>query len=168
MVIPQEDIIMEWRGMRRFKQQVSEQECLEVLKKEKRGVLALHGENGYPYALPTNYFYNEEDGLIYFHGAREGNKIDLLKKDNRVSFCVFTQGFQKEGDWAYNPTSVIIRGRITVVRDSEQIRKQCRKLGMKYYPSERSVDEVMRSTSGRVCILALTIDYMTGKLVHES
>ena len=125
-VNPQEDKTMEWRGMRRFKQQISERDCLEVLKKEKRGVLALHGENGYPYAFPINFYYDKEYGMIYLHGAEEGNKIDLLKKDNWVSFCVCTQGFQKEGDWAYYPTSVIIRGRIAVIQVQKQIRKQCR------------------------------------------
>ena len=87
---------------------------------------------------PINFYYDVKRMEKHiFYGAWEGNKIDLLKKDNRVSFCVFTHGFQKQGDWSNYPTSVIIRGRIAVVQDQEQIRKQRRHLDMKYYPYGR-------------------------------
>lgn len=51
----------EFRGMRRFKQQIPESECIEVLRIAPRGIMAFHGENGYPYAIPMNQFYNEEE-----------------------------------------------------------------------------------------------------------
>lgn len=159
---------MEWRKMRRFRQQISKEECLEVLRNEKRGVLALNGENGYPYALPVNFFYDEADGRIYFHGAEEGAKMDCLQADDRVCFVVYTQGFQKEGDWAYYPTSIIVRGRVSILSDPAKIKEQCRKIGLKYYPTEESVEKVLRDTEGRFSVLALSVEHMTGKLVHES
>ena len=58
---------MVFRKMRRFKQQISEEECREVLNNAKRGVLSLLGEDGYPYGLPINHWYCEEDGKLYFH-----------------------------------------------------------------------------------------------------
>ncbi|MBE5911190.1 MAG: hypothetical protein E7276_08540 [Pseudobutyrivibrio sp.] len=64
-----------FRKMRRFKQQLSEEECIEVLKNEPRGVLSLIGEDGYPYGMPINQWYCEEDGKIYFHGAKDLNVI---------------------------------------------------------------------------------------------
>ena len=60
-----------FRPMRRFKQQISDTECKEILKNEKRGVLSLLGDDGYPYGLPLSHFYSEEDNKIYFHGAKE-------------------------------------------------------------------------------------------------
>ena len=45
-----------FRPMRRFKQQLSHEECLAVLQGEKRGTLALSGDDGYPYAVPINYY----------------------------------------------------------------------------------------------------------------
>ena len=99
-----------FRKMRRFKQQLSEQECVEILEREPRGVMAVHGEDGYPYAFPMNYIYM--DGKLYFHCAKEGHKLDALKADNRVSFCVMDKGYRKDGDWALNIKSVIIFGRI--------------------------------------------------------
>lgn len=74
-----------FRPMRRFKQALSAEECLEVLKEEKRGTLALAGDEGYPYALPINYFYEEASGRIYFHGAGEGHKIDAIRRCDKVS-----------------------------------------------------------------------------------
>ncbi len=68
-----------FRTMRRFKQQISDTECVEILKAEKRGALSLIGDDGYPYGIPLSHFYDERDGKIYFHGAKEGHKIDAIK-----------------------------------------------------------------------------------------
>lgn len=159
---------MEWRKMRRFNQQIPQEECISILKKEPRGVLSMHGENGYPYGIPVDFYYDERDGKIYFHGAKEGNKIDLLKADNKVCLTVMDQGFRKEGEWALNITSVIAFGRIEVLEDQEKILEQIRLLGRKYYPDEASVEEEIRRAVSRVCMLVMTIDHMTGKLVKES
>lgn len=159
---------MEWRKMRRFGQQVSDAECREILMTEKRGVLSMHGENGYPYSVPINFYYDEADGKIYFHGAGQGNKIDLLKKDNKVCFCVYNQGFIKEGEWAYNVTSVIAFGTISELTDKEQVEHHCRLLGEKYAPTQEYIEKEMKRSLSRVHMLVLTIDHMTGKLVNES
>ena len=67
-----------FRKMRRFKQQITDEQCIEVLMNAKRGVLSLIGEDGYPYGLPINQWYCEEDGKLYFHGAKEGHKIETI------------------------------------------------------------------------------------------
>ena len=98
--------------MRRFKQQITQEECIEVLKNAPRGVLSVHGEDGYPYGLPISHWYNEEDGKLYFHGAKAGHKLDAIRANDKVSFCVMDEGYREEGDWALNIKSVIIFGRI--------------------------------------------------------
>ena len=60
--------------MRRGKQQLTQQECVALLKQEPRGVLSLMGEDGYPYGLPISYWYCEADGKIYFHGAKSDTR----------------------------------------------------------------------------------------------
>ena len=75
-----------FRPMRRFKQQISVAACKEILKNEKRGVLSLLGDNGYPYGLPLSHLYSEEDTKIYFHGAKEGHKIDAIKNFTGTQF----------------------------------------------------------------------------------
>ena len=73
---------MTFRPMRRIKQQMPDKEALEVLKNAKRGVLSVIGDDGWPYGIWLNPHYREADGRIYFHGAKDGHKIDALRKDN--------------------------------------------------------------------------------------
>ena len=158
----------EFRNMRRFKQELSREDCIEVLKTAPRGILAFHGENGYPYAIPLNQYYDEKDGKLYFHGAKEGLKLDLMALDNKVCFTVMDEGFRKEGEWALNIKSVVCLGRIETVTEREKVLEQCRMLGRKFYPTEEDAEEEVRKAGDRVNVLALTIDRMTGKLVNES
>ena len=55
-----------FRKMRRFKQELSKEECIEVLKNEPRGVLSVLGDDCYPYGIPMNHWYNEKDGKSIF------------------------------------------------------------------------------------------------------
>ena len=107
---------MEFRKMRRFKQQLSEESCVEILKNEPRGVMAVAGENGYPYAFPIDFVY--DGGRLYFHCAKEGHKLDAIKSCDKVSFCVMNEGFRKDGEWALNISSVIVFGRVKIMTDS--------------------------------------------------
>lgn len=163
-----EEIRSEFRGMRRFKQQIPDSECIEVLRSAPRGIMAFHGENGYPYAIPMNQFYNDEDGRLYFHGAKEGLKLELMEKNDKVCFTVIDEGYVKEGEWALNIRSVVCLGRIEKVQDHGRVLDICRKLGLKFYPSEEAVEKVIKSAGDRVNLLVMTIDRMTGKLVNES
>jgi nitroimidazol reductase NimA-like FMN-containing flavoprotein (pyridoxamine 5'-phosphate oxidase superfamily) len=74
--------------MRRFKQQISEAECIRILKEEKRGVLSVMGEDGYPYGIPMNHWYSPEDGKLYFHGAKSGHKLDAISAKYGVDFII--------------------------------------------------------------------------------
>ncbi|MBR2054590.1 MAG: pyridoxamine 5'-phosphate oxidase family protein, partial [Clostridia bacterium] len=74
-----------FREMMRKKQALSLEECKEILKTETRGVLSVMGENGYPYGMPMNHFYNETDGCLYFHCGKKGHRLDALKENNKVS-----------------------------------------------------------------------------------
>lgn len=155
-----------FRNMRRFKQEIPENECIDILKKQPRGVLAVYGEDGYPYAFPMDYIYMNEK--IYFHCAKEGHKLDAIAADNRVSFCVMDEGFRKDGDWALNIRSIVIFGRVKKIDDADESLKIVRQIGLKYYPSAESVEDEINKAISRVQILELSIDHMTGKVVNES
>ena len=156
-----------FRRMRRFTQQLSTEACQKVLREEWRGVLSVHGEDGYPYGFPMDFYYDEESGKIYFHTAKEGHKLDSLKKDDRVSFCVHDAGVQDDNDWALNFNSVIIFGRINLLPNDAFAQDKLRQLGYKCYPTQEEVDQAIASHTGQVQMLELTIDHMTGKRVHE-
>ncbi len=155
-----------FRMMRRFKQELLENECIEVLENEPRGIMAVHGDNGYPYAFPMNYIYI--DGKLYFHCAKEGHKIDAISADNKVSFCIIDKGFKKEGDWALNIKSVIVFGKIKKIDNIKKKVEILRQLGLKYYPTAEDVEKEIDRFIEKVQILELEIDHMTGKLVNES
>ena len=106
-----------FREMARKKQSLETKQIIEILNNEKRGVLSVFGENGYPYGLPINYWYNEENGYIYFHSGKKGHKVDAITANNKVCFCVYDKGYPKEGEWALNISSVIVFGKICVVED---------------------------------------------------
>ena len=155
-----------FRKMRRVQQQLSEQECVDVLASAPRGVLAVHGEDGYPYAFPMNYIYLDEK--IYFHGAKAGHKLDALASDNRVSFCVMDEGFRKNEEWALNIKSVVIFGCVKKIDSSRENGEIVRQIGLKYYPTAEDVEKEIHKAGTHVQILELSIDHMTGKLVNES
>ena len=158
----------EFRKMRRFKQQISREECVEVLKSAPRGILALHGENGYPYAIPLNQYYDEDDGKLYFHGAKQGLKLDLIQRDDKACFTAMDEGFAREGEWALNIRSVVCLGRLSVVTDHGRALEQARKLALKFYPTAEEAEAELEKAGDRVNVLVMEIDRMTGKLVNES
>ena len=54
-----------FRELVRKNKQLSKEECIRLLTEETRGVLSVLGDDGYPYGMPMNHFYNPEDGKIY-------------------------------------------------------------------------------------------------------
>lgn len=157
-----------FRNMRRFKQQITEEECREVLRNAKRGVLSLLGEDGYPYGLPINHWYCEEDGKLHFHGAKEGHKIEAIRKCDKASFCAYDEGYRKDGEWALNIKSVIAFGRISLVEDEALSRKICTHLVCKFTDDKEYLEKELKHALPRVQCVEMSIEHMTGKLVNES
>ena len=157
-----------FRKMRRFKQQISEQECIEVLENEPRGVLSVLGDNGYPYGIPMDHWYSGKDGRLYFHCAKEGHKLDAVAACDKACYCVMDQGFRREGEWALNIRSVIVFGRIRVVTDEEKKREICSSLCRKFTDDEEYLGKELKNSFPRVCCLELIPEHMTGKLVNEA
>ncbi len=157
-----------FREMLRKKQQLTQEACIEILKKEPRGVLSVLGDDGYPYGMPMNHYYCEEDGKIYFHSGKNGHRVDAVKHCDKASFCVYDGGFRREGEWALNVSSVVIFGRISPVTDEGKAREICTRLCRKFTDDEEYLRKELENALPRVQCLELTIDHMTGKLVNES
>lgn len=157
-----------FRKMRRFGQQISQESCNEVLRQEKRGVLSVLGEDGYPYGLPIDFWYDEENQKICFHGAAAGHKIDAIKACDKVSFCAYDEGFRKEGSWALNIRSVIAFGRIHPVEDPERVVEICRNMCHKFDQGEAYLEQEFAHAGKNLLCLEMDVEHMTGKLVNES
>ncbi len=157
-----------FREMRRIKQQVSTEECKRILTEEKRATLSVIGEEGYPYGVPVNFYYNEATGCIYIHGADQGHKADAIRSCDKVCLTVWDQGFKREGRWEWNVTSVVVFGRASYVEEQPLKFDMLKALTYKYYPSREEADEELASPAmSRVSLLAIHIDHMSGKLVNE-
>ena len=156
-----------FRKMRRFKQAVSEEECRKILTEAKRGTFSVIGDDGYPYSLPINFYYDENDNRIYFHGAREGHKVDAIRNCDKVCFTTWNTGYREEGHWEWNVTSVIVFGRAKMIEDRETTEDKVRKLALKYYPTREEAEEDLARSIGKVQLFAIDIEHMTGKLVNE-
>ena len=154
-----------FRPMRRFKQQLSAERCAEILKTEKRGVLSVIGDGGYPYAVPMNFVY--DNGNLYFHSAVTGHKLDAVKNDPKASFCVMTGGELSGDGWSYFVESVIAFGRVTVVEDEAVRTEKLRRIGNKYFPDEQKTEEELAKNAGRALVLELAVEHLSGKRVHE-
>ena len=157
-----------FRDMRRKKQQLTEAECIGLLRTQLRGVLSVLGDDGYPYGVPINHYYSEEDGKLYFHGGKEGHKIDALKRHDKASFCVYDEGYRRDGEWALNIRSVIVFGRVEFVGDRETVCRISAELSRKFTADEEYIrNEILRSGPGTL-LFALTPEHITGKLVREA
>ena len=157
-----------FRPMRRFKQQISDEECREVLTSEPRGVLSVTGDEGYPYGIPMDHWYSESDNKIYFHCAKEGHKLDAIRACDKVSYCVMDKGYRKEGEWALNIRSVIVFGRIRIVEDEEKRAEIGTNLCRKFTDDESYIEHEVRNALPRALCLELTPEHITGKLVNEA
>lgn len=155
-----------FRAMRRAKQALTQEECVQLLQAQPRGVLAVHGEDGYPYALPLDHLYRQ--GKLYFHCAQQGHKLDAIRADARVSYCVMDEGYRIEGEWPLHIQSVIVFGTVRALPYNEETEEILRALGQKYNPDPADVEEEIRKYRNSVLLLELTIDHMTGKRVKES
>ena len=154
-----------FRKMRRSKQELSKEECVDILTNEPRGVLALIGDYEYPYALPMSHAY--VDGKIYFHGAMKGHKMDAIKKFNKVSYCVMDKGVKNPDGWSYTFKSVIVFGKIRTLTDRDEKIDRLTHLGDKFFPThEQTVSEIERLLD-RTAVFEIAIDHMSGKIVEE-
>lgn len=157
-----------FREMLRKKQQLSDEECIEILKQEPRGVLSVIGDDDYPYGMPLNHFYCESDGKLYFHSGKKGHKIDAMTRRDKASFCVYDQGFRREGEWALNIRSVIVFGRIEIVTDPDKICEIARLLSYKFTDDEKYIEDEIKKSGPRTFMFALVPEHITGKLVNEA
>lgn len=149
-----------FRGMRRKKQQLPMDEAVTILNRGSAGVLALLGDEGYPYAVPISYVY--DGGRLYFHCAQSGHKLDAIAKEPKASFCVIDRDEVIPESYTTAYRSVIAFGHIRRVEDEKEQIHALDRLGRKYAP-EQDPAEAIQEEIDRVCVLEMSIDHMTGK-----
>lgn len=150
-----------FREMRRKRQLLPQAESVAILEKMTNGILALHGDEGYPYAVPVSYVY--ADGKIYFHSAMKGHKVDAIVRNEKVSFCVVEQDDIKPAEFTTYFRSVIVFGRACILTDETEKRTALNLLADKYSPGEPGLSDEIAKGFGHLLMVRIDIEHMTGK-----
>jgi uncharacterized protein len=155
-----------FRPMRRKKQVLTRAECEAILNRGTSGVLALAGDDDYPYAVPLSYVF--DGGKIYFHTAKSGHKLDSIARNARVSFCVIDLDRVIPEEYTTYFRSAIAFGRVRILDNAPEKRSALEKLAARYSPDqvEGRRQEIDKSFD-QVVMLELTIDHLTGKEAIE-
>lgn len=156
-----------FREMRRKKNQISTEEAKALLRNNKRAAFSVNGDNGYPYTVPVDFYYDEDENRIYFHSARAGHKIDSVRANDKVCFTTWDDGYLEEGDWAYYVSSCVVFGRAVLIEDRKLTEEKVRRFALKYYPSAEEVEEEIKKDINGVQLVAIEIEHISGKKVHE-
>ena len=156
-----------FREMRRKKNEISIDMAKQLLTSSRRGVLAMNGDGGYPYAIPVNYLYDDEAQRIYFHGAKTGHKVDALRACDKVCFTVYGNETVRTESWAPFMQSVVVFGRCHLMDAGSEATQRLKQFAMKYYPSEQLVDEEIAHAGKAVQVFEIEIEHMSGKEIQE-
>ena len=155
-----------FRGMRRKRQDLSETETIAMLQSCTSGVLAVHGDDGYPYAVPLSFAY--EDGKLFFHSAKAGHKIDAIGRSEKASFCVIAADDVVQRTFTTHFQSAIVFGRARVLTEDSEKRHALDCLVKKYSPDYlEAADAEIDGEWKRVCAIELAIEHVTGKAAIE-
>ena len=156
----------EFRQMRRKRQQLSNEESIEILQKATAGTLALLGDENYPYAVPISYVYHE--GKLYFHSALTGHKVDAIRKCDKASFCVIEQDNVQPKKYTTFFRSVIAFGRIHIIEDEQEKLETARMLGNRHNPhDDEGLQKEIEGGFSRILMIRFDIEHLTGKEAIE-
>ena len=165
---------MEFRPMRRKRQELAQEECLAILQQSTAGVLSLIGDGGYPYGVPLSHVYH--DGCLYFHSAVQGHKLDAIRNEEKCSFTVIAQDDIHPDEYTTYFRSVIAFGKIHIVESQEELLAGLRLLGERFNPGDHAglqheIDTSVAMPGGiahtRVAILRMDIEHLSGKEAIE-
>ncbi len=150
-----------FREMRRKDKQLSLEESIEVLINNEAGVLSTMCENGYPYGVPLNYVYHNNS--IYFHCAKEGQKLDNIKACDKSSFCVYSDVELIPDKFSTKYKSVIIFGNVSEASEEEKedaLLELIKKYSSEFIEKGKKYIENAKDTTR---VYKLSIEHMTGK-----
>ena len=137
-----------FRPLRRKKRAITDQEARELLVNCKRGIFAVNGDDGYPYAIPVNYYFDPEH--------------------NKICFTVYGNDWYKDDDWAPYVQSTVVFGRCRLVNDDPAfVEDKVRQFALKYYPSAEEVEEEIKQSIRGVQLYEITIEHLCGKQIQE-
>jgi uncharacterized protein len=150
-----------FKPMRKSAREIFDVDIIEILNKGEYGVLATIGENGYAYAVPLSYVYFNKH--IYFHCAIEGNKLDNINYNDKVSFCVVGKTKVLPEEFSTEYESVIAFGTASFIYGDEK-KGALLAIARKYSPEfEQEGTQYIERAITKTCVVKIKIDKLTGK-----
>lgn len=156
-----------FRPMRRKKQQLTEEDSKRILMEGTSGVLCLSGDDDYPYAVPISYVYDGD--RLYFHSAKCGHKIDAIHRHAKASFCVIAQDDIIPEAYTTHFRSVIVFGRLRIVKDDQEAYEAITRLALKYAPEnskDQRVKEIQKEWQA-LSMIEMSVEHISGKAAIE-
>lgn len=155
-----------FREMRRKKQLLSVVETVKILETHTSGVLAVSGDDDYPYTVPLSYTY--KDNRLFFHCAKSGHKLDGIARNDKVTFCVIDKDEVVQRTFTTHFRSVVVFGRARILIEDSERRAALECLVEKYSPEfvREGQGEIKREWNN-VCLVEVRIEHMTGKEAIE-
>jgi uncharacterized protein len=152
--------------MRRKDRELDDQNDLEQIIAACDVCRIAFADNNIPYIVTLNFGYRGGDKrCFFFHCAKEGRKIDLMKKNNYVCFEMDTDHLLYDGpaacDWGMRFSSVVGYGRLTLIENQTE-REKALNCMMEHY-TKRSDFTFNENTFGKTAILRLDVEEMSGK-----
>ncbi|MGN0704155.1 MAG: pyridoxamine 5'-phosphate oxidase family protein [Lentihominibacter sp.] len=142
--------------------QLSDAQAREILENAVYGVLALEGDDSYPYAVPVNYAL--DGNRIYFHGAVEGHKVDAVRRNEKVSLCAVAKADIVPDAYNCLYLSTIAFGCIRMTDSDAEKQKALELIIDKYSKGfEEGGREYIKASWNEVQTFVIDIEHMTGK-----
>lgn len=151
------------RDVRRKDRAITEEEARSVLEKAEYGFLGTVSPESEPYVVPLSFTVG--GGKVYFHCAREGEKLDNITANPSVCFCVVgpTEPVYDAGFSTYYESCMVF-GTAREVTDEAEKRAMLLELARKYLPDDMDkADEAITRSWNRTALYAVSMDRVTGK-----
>jgi hypothetical protein len=153
--------------MRRIQREIPTEEAKALLRSNRRAAFSVNGDDGYPYTVPINFYYDEAENRIYFHSAKKGQKIEALRKNDKVCFTTWDDGYLEEGEWACHVSSCVVFGRAKLIEDAKVSEQKLREFALKYYPTAEEVEQEIAKDGRAAQMVAIDIEHISGKRIQE-
>lgn len=153
---------MVFREIHNAKRALPREAAEDIMRSGSHGVLALEGDDQYPYAVPLNYAYDGD--RVWFHCALEGHKLDALARNPRVSFCVVTADDVHSEGFTTRYASAIAFGQARLAVNDDEKRHGLQLLANKYcYQIPERHQKVIEGNLARTCVFLLEVEHLSAK-----
>lgn len=155
--------ITNFREMRRKDRQMTEEQAVEIIKAQKRGVLSVCGDEGYPYGVAINYGY--VNGRIYMHStSAESHKVDAIRRNEKVCLTIVEKEELDVAEYTTHYRSVIVFGKARILDDEPEKVIAIGKMMQGIVPAHKgNIMEHYGSVPSDFTMIEIVPEHITGK-----